>query len=1000
MYWLKLWTQWIVSVAIATAPLASRAQSAAPAAGPVLLGAGDVQYAYSPERTRIIRRDSSGNELVSEFRPSKEAELRRFSPSNMQKSLSDAIKAVGPVRTMKQKLVSFGPEAGLFFVAIGGVTMFQLATDYSSNPVRMQQHIEHSFSPVGMFSFYSFMYANGVTTNALHTVLKNPKFHSFIPYLGMTAGFFVQSAVSTFAADPNVKACVAEMMGKKKGKKEEGVAEDPCDAAFSYYAIKGKLYELAPGLISMIGSTFIAGLLTKGVIKGTFWMTGIDIAFLFIPGVGLGIATIRFLVVNAIQMALFYYLDAGWLNRHVTTMWKNIFDGRALANLDREISLKIAVKKKTAWGDQMTPLLCKMARQEGGCDRDLNEALKDMHSQLANWRMSNLMDVYEAHQNWQAMLTQLSSQYNVTYDFYRDLVGEVRNSKWKISNPQRLDIADPLFGVTAKGLAADKAALQYINPLFTQNMASATARDVGAEIQRDLESGEYRKKHLYPPEIAFLQKLSEQLQSNDVEMQGRALQMMSDQYNTSLTTATSVRLSHEIRDLMIKLGGNVQYLPDAGRGFLARFETYSPSAPLLKELSFPQSAGQFLTPRATDYLIVQTICGPDVDKGEHVIAWTTGFPARFLAPRLVNGREAEGRVCGMVGQLPTAAMHRLQLPENGKMSKGVIGYLKDNVKPEVLGDQQGSQGTGFQQWWEKKTQAAMKASFAKFSEKYEDIVRTLLKSVYRGTDSSLNMGPVANGTLVSMRQQLHLDLMILGEILKDLHEQQLKRPLPATFFSSRSEPAPSVPTKFANSETLPLMTALRMGGNPTDVPVPLPTQTTVLEWSRLNNAYTGAKDKVFGYPLQIQKEIEYEFEQLVWMLSKIRVAKQADGTERIVSELENADLEAQSKKIADKMNVFAEMLGIGESKAPGLVQLPTGEMNNLAMTAIEGLQTVVQEIYMYGVISNAVSWDKIQNLKGINEQKEKMDNAAVRSAQKISETLNAVDDLDVLAPPP
>lgn len=1012
MFWLKLWTQWIVSIAVALLPVAAKAQTAAAVpyeqAALRYSGANDVQYQYSPEKTRIIRRDSSGNELIAEFRPSKEADVRRYTPSNLKKYFADALTAVGPVRTMKQKAVSFGPEAGLFFMAIGAVTMFQLATDYSSNPVRMQQHIEHSFSPIGMFSFYSFMYANGVTTNALHTVLKNPKFHSFIPYLGMTAGFFVQSTISTFAADPNVKACVAEMMGKKK-EKTEGVAENPCDAAFSYYAIKGKLYELAPGLISMLGSTFIAGLLTKGVIKGVLWWTGIDIAFLFIPGVGLGIATLRFMLMNAIQMGLFYYLDAGFLNRYVTSIWKNIFDGRYLAKLDEEIATKIAVKKKTDWGDQYTPLMCKMANQEGGCDRDLNDALKDMHTQMASWRMQNLMDVYEAHQNWQTMLTQLSSQYNVTYDFYRDLVGEIRNSKWKISNPQRLDIADPLFGVTAKGLATDKAALQYVNPLFTQNIASQNASGVGAELQKRLDGGELAQI-LLPYQVDLLKKVSTQLQSSDADVQGQAIKAMSDQIQREMMTGMgSPELVSELRAVLAKLGPNATYMPEPGRGFLARFEAFSPSAGLFKEVSLPQTAGMFQTPRPTEYLLVQTLCGPDVDKKEKVISWVRGFPAHFYAPRLTEWGSVSDRICGGLGELPSAQIYRMPFQENGKNSMGLIGYLKDNIKPNILGSQSDS---GFQPWWESKTQDAMKTSFDSFSEKYEEIVRTLLTSLYRNRDSSFNMGPIANGTLTSMRQQVRLDLLILGEILKDLYQIQKKTALPSNYFSSRPEPAPVArQITMGRGRTAPaafsLMTALRLGGQPTDVPVALPTQTTVLEWNRLKQATTPGLTAL-NHPLQIQKEIEYEIEQLVWLLSKIRVVKKVetkDGeekvVERIVSDLENSDLEAQAKKVADKLNQMAEMMGIGQDKsAPALIQLPTGEMNNLALTAIEGLQTVVQEIYMYGAISNAVSWDKLQNFKGINAQKQKMDNAAAASAEKISQVLNAADDAESLLPPP
>ncbi|MBX3042045.1 MAG: hypothetical protein KF789_15170, partial [Bdellovibrionaceae bacterium] len=299
----------------------------------------------------VVARDQNGKESVFQLQKTQDTEMRKFSPNALAREFAENLKKMQPYEAVKATTKRFPMESGLFFMAIGAVTAFQIFTDYSTNPMRMQQHIEHSLSPMGMFSFYMFMSANGVTSNALSTIIKNPKYHGMIPYLGMTAGYFVQSTISTFAADPNVKACAKSMMGMDISKMTD-IAKDPCDAAFSYYALKGKFYELTPGLISMIGSSFIAFKAQEVLVKGVLRITGMDIAFLFIPG-GIGVLSIRFLIVSAIQMGLFYYIDVVWLNHFVTFSFKNIFDGSYIARRDREITDHLLYKKKTQWGDQL-----------------------------------------------------------------------------------------------------------------------------------------------------------------------------------------------------------------------------------------------------------------------------------------------------------------------------------------------------------------------------------------------------------------------------------------------------------------------------------------------------------------------------------------------------------------------------------------------------------------------------------------------------------------------
>ena len=123
-----------------------------------------------------------------------------------------------------------------------------------------------------------------------------------------------------------------------------------------------------------------------------------------------------------------------------------------------------------------------------------------------------------------------------------------------------------------------------------------------------------------------------------------------------------------------------------------------------------------------------------------------------------------------------------------------------------------------------------------------------------------------------------------------------------------------------------------------------------------------------GHALQIQKEIEHEFETLIWMLRRIRVVS-VDGVKRISSNLENADLEAQAQKITAKLENWAKLLGVDEQGgADVLVNPSTGEVRDVIMNALEDLAALTNEIAMYGSIANAVSWEKLRRLDSPEQQ--------------------------------
>lgn len=930
------------------------------------------------------------NQAALEIPFNDEKELRKFSPKSLGREFLAGMMAARPGETLTGTAKRFPYESALFFMAIGSVVAFQLFTDYSSNPVRMKQHVDHSLSPLGMFSFFSFMYANGMTTNTLSVWLKNPKFHTFIPYLGMSVGYFVQSTIASFAADPSVKECVAGMMGAKKNGNAKADEETACEKAFSSYVIKRKFAEMAPGLVSMMASTLIAGLIQKGVTAiGTaaLKMAGVDIALFLVPG-GVAVQGIRFVLMSAVQMALFYYLDAGWLNRRVTFAWKNVFDGIALDRLGHRIAEHMLRKKAGAWKDELDADSCTTKKRDHGCKEDFASAVKEFQQTMSEWRMMNLIDVYEGHQAWQEQLASLNGLYNVTFNFYQDFVDEARNSQFKIQNPQRLEFRDHLAGVTAKNLSSGAANMFYLKPQFTQNMQKATAEEVGKNLLASLASVEMKQRPLLPYELDFLTKLGNALANGSIEEKGAAIAEMNRKLFPTIMT-TSMALGPDLREVLTEvraaLGSPTPY-KEPGRGFIMAFEKYSESAPLLESVKTPSYGGLFKTPHPTEYLVSQMICGPDAAANQAVIKTTAGYPSVFLPPRITAPLQNEDRICWGNGQANENVMFSYPLDQNGEKYVGLLDYNKRNVLPEIFGDQDKS---GFTDWWERTTQSQMRAAYLGFSKSYDDIVIRLVRQMEQPQDSAWNMGSASNGTFPSMRQQLRFNLMILGEILKDAYQAQKGASLPVPYFNSQMEAEPTYVAPRAASAPLRILKILK-----TD---------DVLEWDRLIRRFPGqAASKTAqprGYALQIQKEIEHQFDLLFWQFRKIKIVEVEDSSERsfagisfgkrerVESTLENAEMNEQVEMLTKKLQEFSDLLGVGENADSGIVKL-SPEQREIAINALNGLMAMGQEINSYGMIANSVSWDKIRDARGLNTRQERLNGSIQEQIRMLSVLAN------------
>lgn len=879
--------------------------------------------------------DKSSNKLAMEIPFGDEATLRRFSPKSLNRMLLDEmvrIKGAGKA-AFSHSMKALPTESLIFFMAMGAVVAGQLITNYSQNPIAMKQHIEHQLSPIGVFGFFAFMASQGVTSNVLAMYMTNPKFHHMIPYLGMTVGAFVQSYLSQVASDPNVKACAKVMMGGTVSQKdqESGVEADPCAKAYEYLVLKKKLWEFAPGIVSMLASSALAGFGQAMVTRAVLKITGVDIALWLAPG-SMQLKGVRLLVVKGLQIGVFTAIDI-WLNRKVTYAWKNFFDGADFYDMNTKLVAQVNDLKNTQWTSSSA---------------DLKTQIKNFRSKMSEWRMINLSEVYEAHQAWSENLHQLTSMYNSSYAFYNSFINEVRNARYDQQVLKPLLISYPLNGVPAKGLEAGKEDLYFQSPKMIENWQAETVADVVVFMDEMAKSKE--AQYLYDPEKKALKTIRDLLASDDRMKMGEGLATLNRETQIAVQNlAASRQFPPMLAAVKKQLGGKADPMLEPGRGFLATYEIAPSTAENFKGTAYYRKVGIFYTPRMSDYLMMQMICGPDAEKGEKVVKNSKGFPSVFVPPQLKATKDNFENVCDSWSKAPVEQIYNWPVKaQNQKQYKGFLSYLVDNARPSIVG---AAELSAFPQWWINTTESQMQSAFEQYAKDYDAIVANMIRTIYRndresysnvfskywdklGTGaknlfdkgfwgqvrddkSTWNRGPISNGAMNSAFQEERVYLSILNELL--------------------------APAQKYNMDLATIM----------------------------NKA-----------PMQAQlKEVENQFAVLNGLIKQIKVA-QVDGRDVIQSKLENYQLEEQLQNIQAALTQVSAALGVGDAPQGAVVQL-TPAQKEIAVSCLENLQALGSEVMMYGSMANAVNWEKIRNIKQANVQQNKFTNEVQEKLSKM-----------------
>ncbi len=706
-----------------------------------------LQVDVSPENIRLrpLRKNVENSVVIPLSNPDL---LREQSPNKINQIIASEMKKIaGATRAgVTHSTVRLLPESAMFFVAMGSVVAVEAFRDHAQNPVAFKQFLEHQLSPVGAFSFWTFMVSQGVTSNLLSLYLKNPKFQTMIPYLGMSVGFATQSLVSEIISDPNVWACSKIMMGLQK-KKESGASQDPCAAAHEHFILSKKLVQYAPGFASMLLASVGAAQAQKVIVKGATKITGVDVGLWFIPG-AVEVKGLKLVLVNGLRIGLFVHIQA-LIDRSVTLGWKNMVDSRLMIDSTYDVSRELNHLKKTNWI---------------GSDQSLKMAMKDLHEKTQAWRMANLVEVYEAHGNWLEAIGQLTSMYSSSYAYYNAFINEVRKSRFNESPLKLLERSSPFVGVTGAGVTGKYADLYFTSPQTVEQFQLQTIDQVIATAEKDLNGPEGRG--LTEPDKNEVRDILKLFKSEDLWQITKGFEALRKATSQAYQVWQNDRGYIAFLNKIHKTLGNPMPATLPGQGFNTTYLLSPTNFESVKDTSYYRNVGTYTTEKITEYLMMQMICGPDLDsKDGSVIKNRMGFPSVFLPPQIKNSKDVFS-FCKSPFETPSnKTIYNAEIKVGNKKYSGFPSYLINEARPSIVGDEKMS---NFPIWWEAKTEMQMKKSFGIFQQSYQQIVVRLIEGIFRTDQDRLNLSPFANGAIKSSFQEEKMHLLILQDLFKPM----------------------------------------------------------------------------------------------------------------------------------------------------------------------------------------------------------------------------------------
>lgn len=212
--------------------------------------------------------------------------------------------------------------------------------------------------------------------------------------------------------------------------------------------------------------------------------------------------------------------------------------------------------------------------------------------------------------------------------------------------------------------------------------------------------------------------------------------------------------------------------------------------------TFPfENFGYIKMEKVSDIMAYKMVCGSE--RPEDVIFNREGFRLRFNPPKIVDIK-APANFCYnnfdfadpqslrdhmKIATKPSSLMYREKIQTEKGEYKGIGDLIVNNLNEDIKKFiQSGNEEFWFANWWT-RFDPYIFHTLETLKNEYKTVVVRLLKNLYQ-EDSAFNTGQVSNSLITILKQELRVNLIIQGQLLRFLHNQ--KNPnaeLPADLFA-------------------------------------------------------------------------------------------------------------------------------------------------------------------------------------------------------------------------
>ncbi len=883
--------------------------------------------------------------IVGMFQLSTPKELQEFSPSRMKTKLINTAKSVGKagVGGVQHTVVNMPMEAGVFYTAMGAVSAFYLFNNFGQNPAALQMNNDQQLSLLGGTSLFMFLASQNATSNIAQLAIKNRSWHVLLPYLGMTVGTMAQNYWMGLWTDPNVKACVKEWFGNVT--KVDGAYEDPCEKAYEYLTVQ-KPWEFAPGLTSMMVTTIgLAGAQTvaaKGILRAEKAVTEKVISsavrrqlvqkilirvagFInpastpYLAATGLWLYLTKFS-----NLSLFAAIDHK-VSQTISFATKNLQEGvsvpflKTIQRTSEQLTQHIAYQKENGWNVKPTEKAC-AENKHADCS-GFYEEINRFTDQMKSWRMSNSAEVMESQASWQTYLGKLVTNYNTSKEFYRYFIEQARvlvNLGEDPDDKKLLTRYYPFWGVQTTGTKEIDSTF-FTDPHLPESEQFEFVQKFQQDMLAWVQSKQKSAATLHPSDKKFLETITKYFLNNKGDTPEAKLRLGLGIDAARRYAQQKFISGEQFQNMYTEVSKLLEEIPKAspklyrGQGMIAAMERIPQIANGYKELDVPWSHTMIRYRSMSDFYLMSMLCGPDIEKGEPMISSLWGFPAKFTPPSIANTRSDLSKadsICSGFGtgnadllySYPVVGPYRWSKTQTRATYNGPFDYLKFNLRPSLLGD---AKEKPFDNWWKTRTEAQMTASFNKFQDLYKENIAKLLEKLNQREISRWNLrGTAANGLMLNIFQELRVNLLILGEILKDSYALKTGQTLPEKYLAANALPAYALKNNLDGD--VPEMLRAQIYGSYLDY------DSIVKNYPKFG--YRPKAQNSGGTVLKIQKDIELTFARMNGFLRQIQATKKGENQFEIHGKVNNFDIQKMAEEVEKQTEAFSKMLGV--YKAP------------------------------------------------------------------------------------